>query len=428
MAVVLTCLLIADLGKAQNLEELKPYTRQDGSLVDTVIDKRVATVLLRRAGEWTSYPIIRFNSLENVIVSFDDFAGGFKTYTYGIVHCNADWTPSELPTTQVFNGLPENQVQTNRPSVNTLQRYSAYQFTWPENGPKPLLAGNYAILIYRDYDKSQAVAVRRVYVYDTRMGVSMNIRRSNISELRNSHQEVDFTVSLAGANVLRPYEQIKVYLSQNFRPDRVLTGVQPTFIRNNELVYDFEDVNSFPGGSEFRQFDIRTLRTQGLHVNRIYSDSNHRVYLNSDRATSHQSYSFVQDLNGQAAIGFREGAGIARDEDYAYVTPELLSSELPPGDIYVYGELTGWKVEPGAKLRFDSKTQSYYTRLYLKQGFYDYTYVAVDAAGGVSEVGIEGSYFQTENTYICLVYFRPIGERYDLLVGYSRTNTLNSLD
>ena len=55
----------------------------------------------------------------------------------------------------------------------------------------------------------------------------------------------------------------------------------------------------------------------------------------------------------------------------------------------------------------------------LKQGFYNYSYVVKTAQGLPDETALEGSYSQTENRYDVLVYFRPVGGRYDQLVGYT---------
>ena len=60
----------------------------------------------------------------------------------------------------------------------------------------------------------------------------------------------------------------------------------------------------------------------------------------------------------------------------------------------------------------------------LKQGFYNYLYY-VD--GAENPYAYDGNHFQTENQYEVLVYTRPIGERADLLVGYTevQANAIN---
>jgi hypothetical protein len=62
----------------------------------------------------------------------------------------------------------------------------------------------------------------------------------------------------------------------------------------------------------------------------------------------------------------------------------------------------------------------YHTQILLKQGFYNYAYVLVSPQDGkVNETYFEGSFFNTENHYEIIVYYRPVGSRTDLIVGYT---------
>jgi hypothetical protein len=45
----------------------------------------------------------------------------------------------------------------------------------------------------------------------------------------------------------------------------------------------------------------------------------------------------------------------------------------------------------------------------------------MDASGNLLTVPCEGDYYQTQNTYQALVYYRGTGERTDRLVGYTKT-------
>ena len=67
----------------------------------------------------------------------------------------------------------------------------------------------------------------------------------------------------------------------------------------------------------------------------------------------------------------------------------------------------------------------YETSLFLKQGYYDYSYLTrnPDGSNGSFE-NTEGNFFETENNYTILVYYRPLGGRTDELVGFTRVNSL----
>ena len=60
----------------------------------------------------------------------------------------------------------------------------------------------------------------------------------------------------------------------------------------------------------------------------------------------------------------------------------------------------------------------------LKQGLYDFKYIWVDDEGKIDDTVFEGSFFQTENSYQVLVYYRKPGSRWDELVGFSNINSV----
>ena len=59
----------------------------------------------------------------------------------------------------------------------------------------------------------------------------------------------------------------------------------------------------------------------------------------------------------------------------------------------------------------------YELSLLLKQGFYNYKYVTVDYKNNLNDYEIDGSFYQTENEYTVLVYYRKMGARYDEVIG-----------
>ena len=53
----------------------------------------------------------------------------------------------------------------------------------------------------------------------------------------------------------------------------------------------------------------------------------------------------------------------------------------------------------------------------MKQGYYDYTYVAVDKNNFGMRNELDGNYFETENLYTILVYYKSFTDRSDQLIG-----------
>ena len=87
--------------------------------------------------------------------------------------------------------------------------------------------------------------------------------------------------------------------------------------------------------------------------------------------------------------------------------------------MYLFGMFSDWEIKPGFKMiSNDSKTR-FKGSVKIKQGFYNYSYVVVKPGQRPDESFLEGSYNQTENRYDILVYFRPVGGRYDQVLGYA---------
>ena len=76
-------------------------------------------------------------------------------------------------------------------------------------------------------------------------------------------------------------------------------------------------------------------------------------------------------------------------------------------------------------MTYSSESGLYETAFKLKQGFYNYKYVLVDAKGNLDEGVIDGNFYQTENNYKVLVYYRDLGARYDLLIGIGEGSSVN---
>jgi hypothetical protein len=67
---------------------------------------------------------------------------------------------------------------------------------------------------------------------------------------------------------------------------------------------------------------------------------------------------------------------------------------------------------------YSVKDKGYVKSVLLKEGYYNYLYVTQkNASAPASTALIEGDYYQTENKYRVMVYSRPVGMRYDKLIG-----------
>jgi hypothetical protein len=64
----------------------------------------------------------------------------------------------------------------------------------------------------------------------------------------------------------------------------------------------------------------------------------------------------------------------------------------------------------------------------LKQGFYNFKYIYLDASGNFDGGFISGDHDETENDYQILVYYRDIGARFDKVIGIGNGNSRNIIN
>lgn len=84
------------------------------------------------------------------------------------------------------------------------------------------------------------------------------------------------------------------------------------------------------------------------------------------------------------------------------------------------GELTQYGKDPAATMVYNAEKGTYETDLLLKQGYYDYMYALRNTNPGkewFDTTPIEQNAWETENSYLLLVYYRQLGGRYDELIA-----------
>ena len=114
------------------------------------------------------------------------------------------------------------------------------------------------------------------------------------------------------------------------------------------------------------------------------------------------------------------------DYTWVYFALEVFDDKNGLYEPYVVGAFNNWEINSASKMTFNQDTNLWEAAYFLKQGYYNYQYVAKNTKTGKIEPSyISGSFWQAENMYQGLFYYRPWGGRYDILMGYAEANTRN---
>jgi hypothetical protein len=392
---------------------------------DHIYADNIKTVTLEQEGIRLSEPIIELGGSDRLLLSFDDLDGDFKNYNYTLIHCDYNWQPSNLNDNEYLAGFAQDRIENYRSSFNTLQPYTHYELLIPGRDVRPMLSGNYLLKVYTEDAPDKPVITRRLMIVQNRATIEATVQRATIVNDMNSRQEIDFSVFHKGLSLANPFEDIKVVLMQNGRWDNAITGLKPLFLKEEELDYSYDEENTFSAGNEYRTFDLRTLRIYTQFVKDIIkAESGYTVVVAPGISRSFDRYVTENDINGKFLIRNQDGRDDKLESEYVSVKFALKHEILTNGNFYVFGALSDWKLNASNKMVYNEDEGTYEALLYLKQGYYDYQYVFLQDGKRIADESIvEGSHFETENKYTILVYYRPVGGRYDQLVGFKKLTT-----
>lgn len=385
-----------------------------------VTDSSIHTLQQKYKGEWGEPPVLLLGSGDWMEFSFDDFNTEFERYTYRIIHCNADWQQSELLESQYLDGFNDRRIEDYEPSMNTTMSYSHYEFAIPNDEQRIKVAGNYRVLIYRDGEDEPAAETWFCAV-EPHVLVTAEVSANTDIDSWQTHQQVNFNVNYSAYDVKNPAGDFIPIVMQNRRWDNHVEALHPTYMRNNELIFNHNQRLIFDAGAEYRRFEILDDNVPTMNV---FSMSFHRPYvhatLNEDVPRRH--YLYDQDQNGRYWIRNGDDEDNDTRSDYFFTHFRLVMPQLPDGSIYLNGDLTNGELTDAYRMVYDFTSHSYELVLPLKQGSYNYQYLFVpDGKTRGTTAPTEGNYHQTENEYWIFIYHRPFGERYDKLVGFHKT-------
>ena len=384
-----------------------------------ILDKNIASLQVVANNDWLSLPIITLNSHDFVNISFDDLTHEYHRYCYKIEHCEADWqTSSALFESDYIDGFASgNTIDDVQESTNTVQLYTHYNISFPNNKCRPKISGNYRVTIYDENDEKHVVCRAYFMIVEPSMAVQLNVTTNTDIDINGKHQQVEMAVDYGNNIVSNPQTQIKTVVMQNSRWDNAVINAHPQYIKANGLQWIHCKDYIFDGGNEYRKFETLDVTHTTMGLESINWDGhNYHAWIWTDEPRP--SYIYDKDANGAFLI--RNSDNIDNDVNSDYIITHFrLKSPQTADPIYINGFFTNDRFLPQYEMKWNEKNKQYEGELLLKQGYYSYQYLMMKPEGKLKPVPSEGNFYQTENTYQALIYFKANGNRTDRLVGYT---------
>ena len=384
-----------------------------------ILDKNIASLQVVANNDWLSLPIITLNSNDFINISFDNLTHEYHRYCYKIEHCEADWqTSSALFESDYIDGFASgNTIDDVQESTNTVQLYTHYNISFPNNKCRPKISGNYRVTIYDENDEKHIVCRAYFMIVEPSMGVHLNVTTNTDIDINGKYQQIEMAVDYGNNIVSNPQTQIKTVVMQNSRWDNAVINAHPQYIKANGLQWIHCKDYIFDGGNEYRKFETLDVTHTTMGLESINWDGhNYHAWIWTDEPRP--SYIYDKDANGAFLI--RNSDNIDNDVNSDYIITHFrLKSPQTADPIYINGFFTNDRFLPQYEMKWNEKNQQYEGELLLKQGYYSYQYLMMKPEGKLKPVPSEGNFCQTENTYQALIYFKANGDRTDRLVGYT---------
>lgn len=378
------------------------------------------TLKIQVADDFLAPPIIHLNSNEQITITFDEIFDDVRYMQYRLIHCNADWQPSQLLDSEIVDGFNIANVNDYAFSSNTFIHYVNYLITIPNQDIKPLVSGNFLLQVFPENDPDDIILQARFCIDEAKVKISGETTSRTDLGYNDIYQQVNFKIDQKNYTIRDPYNDIIAVVEQNGRNDNKAIIAHPQRVLGSEIYYEHIPQLIFKAGNEFRRFETVRANYPGMNVDSTrYIDDSYNAYLKIDEPRANQSYYYDQTQYGRYMIDEYNSTDANLGADYIMTHFSLDLPYVMNADIYIDGELSNHNFSDENKMVYNYNTNLYEKTMRLKQGSYNYQYLAIPRNGNTigDPTLVEGNYYETINEYVIKIYQRQPGSRADRLIG-----------
>lgn len=398
--------------------------------IDHVYDEKVKSVQLYAYGEQNNEPLVSLdNMMGQLTLSFDVLSNDAEVLNYTFIHCSNDWQPTDIQRIRYANGFDSGNIENYAFSLNTLVDYVHYELALPNADMRPLLSGNYLLIVYSNDDLSadNLLFTRRFMVLDEKAFFDVRVPRyANQLDLSDTHQQLDVRVTMPEMmmNNIQSYGHLTV--RQNGRWDNAVGHLSPTYVYPDYISYENNSELVFEACNQYRRFNTSNLKFQSENIAYIRQlDPYFLVAIEDCSPRARKPFVTHEDINGGKFI-YIEGENYNNATEADYVLTDFFFRYNPPlthEDVYLLGALSDWQLDEDNRMQYDYDAGGYRCTMLLKQGYYNFMIVTADKDAAHSRVAhtdiTEGNFWETQNVYRLYFYYYNLIKGYDELIGYA---------
>lgn len=387
-----------------------------------IMDGNIRTLQVVAGNRWTDMPLIKLNGTRTndvLNISFDDMTHDYRRFSYKVQHCEADWTPSEsLFESDYIEGFYDGlTIDDVTESINTQMLYSHYKFTFPNSKCRLKMSGNYLLTIFDDNEDEPVIKVYFM-VSEEKAQVFLSMNPNTDIDNRKNHQQIGMQLRYNGIAPNRPDQQIHTVVLQNQQWATAKRNAPWQYSTPQGLEWNHCRDLIFEAGNEYYKYEILSVDHTTMGIDRIHWDGeNYHVF--PWAVEKQRSYLYNEDANGAFYIRNSDNYENDFSTEYVFVHYNFAVEHPVEGDIYIDGRFTNGQFLPDFNMmQYNPETGCYEAVLLQKQGYYNYKLMQQLPDGTLRNLPLCGNFYETENSYQALVYYRGATDRTDRLVGY----------
>ncbi len=365
-------------------------------------------------------PVIYLDGVDRLTVTFDEIAEERSYLRCSLTHCNSLWQPDGLVENEFLNGFNDSQIDDYDYSRATTVHYVNYRVTIPNDDLRPTISGNYLLKIYEDGAPDEVLLQIRFYVAEGWARVAGSYSGITDIDHRAGHQQLSISVDGGeGMSLDDLSNRLRLVVIQNGRHDNVAIIDKPQYITGNTARFEHLRQLIFPAGNEYRRFETVAVNSLSMNVTGMdYVYPFYHAEIKTDYPRASEGYAYDQTQHGRYRVREQNSADSQVEADYIMTHFTLQTTPLQGYDIYVDGDFASRRFDSSSRMNYDYDEGTYRMSALLKQGSYNYQYLAVPKGGTVGLTRpLEGDFYQTDNEYLVMVYYLVPGARYERIIG-----------